>query len=78
MHKLFKMNLKTKWLITGGLAMFLLGFGISIIGDAIMQRTLHAEFSVWFFEGLLGLIVFNAGVGIFGKAVILRIELNNS
>lgn len=58
--------------------MFLLGFGISIIGDAIMQRTLHAEFSVWFFEGLLGLIVFNAGVGIFGKAVILRIELNNS
>lgn len=72
------MNLKTKWLFTGGLAMFLLGFGISIIGDAIMQRTLHAEFSVWFFEGLLGLIVFNAGVGIFGKAVILRIELNNS
>lgn len=78
MHKLFKMNLKTKWLITGGLAMFLLGFGISIIGDAIMQRTLGADFLVWFFEGLLGLIVFNSGVGIFGKAVILRIELNNS
>jgi len=56
--------------------MSLLGFGISIIGDAIMIRTLGAEFSDWFFEGLIGLIVFNSGIGLFGKAVILRIQLN--
>ena len=71
------MNLKLRWLITGGIAMSLLGIGLSIIGDAVMNRVEGVTFAFWFLEGLAGLILFNSGIGTFGKAVLLRWQLDH-
>lgn len=47
----------------------LIGFGISIVGHAIVTRSQRKPFWRWFISGTIGLIVLNSGVAIFGEAV---------
>ncbi len=47
----------------------LIGFGMSITGQAIGAKAKGKPFWRWFLVGTLGLIVLNSGVAIFGEAV---------
>ncbi|HEX2619374.1 MAG TPA: hypothetical protein VHL11_04480 [Phototrophicaceae bacterium] len=47
----------------------LIGFGVSIVGQAIVSRSRSKPFWRWFITGTIGLIVLNSGVAIFGEAV---------
>ena len=58
-----------KWdeLAPRGLA--LIGFGVSVLGEAIAAKGNKKGFLRWFLSGLVGLVALNAGVSIFGEAV---------
>jgi len=75
---LTKKQLHQRWLVyaVAGLATF--GFGLSLVGDAIMVRAAGATFWRWFAYGALALVVTNTGLCLFGQAVIYRIQLLNT
>lgn len=49
--------------------LLLIGFGLSVIGQAIVSRAKGRGFLVWFLVGTVGLVAFNAGLSIFGEAI---------
>lgn len=58
-----------KWNFLSPLGLLLMGFGLSLVGNAVIAK---AKGRGWFFKGTLALIVFNAGAAIFGEAVKAR------
>ena len=69
------MKAKTKWLLyaVSGLVMF--GFGLSLLGEAIiMKYTAHSQ---WVVLGTIALIVTNSGLCLFGQAIIEKIKDKN-
>jgi hypothetical protein len=49
--------------------LLLTGLGLSLVGHATVNKSRGRG---WFWQGTLGLIVFNAGLAIFGEAVKAR------
>lgn len=70
-------KLKRKWLIYSVGGLLLMGTGMSVIGQAIIEKVNEAAFWTWFFWGTSGLVLFNAGVSIFGQAVVYRVKMGN-
>jgi len=70
-------NLKKKWFRYGALSMLLIGFGVSLIGEAIILKSNGASVVQWVALGTVALIVFNAGICVFGEAVVCRARLFN-
>ena len=68
--------MKTKWLIYSIVGLLLIGFGLSILGEAIIFK-INQDFN-WFYIGTLALIVFNSGVCFVGKAILLKIEMSKN
>jgi hypothetical protein len=66
------MALRRMWLTkaVGGLLMF--GFGICLVGEAIIAKSEHEP---WFGLGTIALVVTNAGLSIFVSAAIDRIRM---
>ncbi|MFP4090013.1 MAG: hypothetical protein ACLFUB_11695 [Cyclobacteriaceae bacterium] len=62
-----------RWLsfAVGGLV--LTGFGLSLLGEAIIAKYKKRS---WFWPGTLSLVVFNAGVSLIGNAVRYRVRLD--
>lgn len=58
-----------KWNLLAPIGLLVLGFGLSLTGDAIASKT---RGRAWLIKGTIGLIVFNAGVAVFGEAVKAR------
>ncbi len=58
-----------KWdeLAPRGLA--LIGFGLSVTGEAIGLKAQGKAFWRWFILGTIGLIIVNSGIAVFGEAV---------
>ena len=52
-----------------------MGFGLSLFGEALALKIGMAPTMTWFIFGTGALVVFNAGVSIFGKAVIIRTQM---
>ena len=46
-----------------------IGAGISIIGQAIILKARRRPSVIWIMLGVVGLIVFNAGLSMFGESV---------
>jgi hypothetical protein len=65
-------RLYRKWLLLAPLGLVLVGFGLSLSGEATMRKYAQADFGDWFFYGTLSLVVFNAGLSVFGEAVVCR------
>ncbi|QNL22956.1 hypothetical protein HZR84_13740 [Hyphobacterium sp. CCMP332] len=68
------MSLKVKWLIYSIGGLILCGFGISLVGEAIIAKIQNGS---WFYLGTAGLVVFNSGLSFFGQAVIFRSKMQN-
>ena len=62
-----------KWLLYSFGGMLLLGFGLSLLGEAIILKS-KDDFN-WFYLGTGALVTFNAGIGIIGEAIVLKIKL---
>ncbi|MCU0499467.1 MAG: hypothetical protein MUF87_19120 [Anaerolineae bacterium] len=58
-----------KWdeLAPRGLA--LIGFGLSLTGEAIAAKSRGKAFWRWFLVGTIGLIIVNSGIAVFGEAI---------
>jgi len=57
-----------------GLAVF--GFGLSLVGEALIRKYEADTWQDWFWIGTAALIVTNTGLALFGKAVVLRVRLD--
>ncbi len=58
-----------KWDELAPRGLVLIGLGISLTGQGIIDKSNRKGFLRWFFWGTLGLIAINAGISIFGEAV---------
>ena len=69
-----------KWRRLAPLGLGTVGFGASLLGYAVEQRTKRVGFLTWFAWGTLSLVVLNSGLAIFGEAVKHRalLELKES
>jgi hypothetical protein len=48
----------------------LLGFGLSLLGEAILYKFKN-DFN-WFYWGTAALIVFNSGIALVGEAIVIK------
>ena len=66
------MSQKTKWLLYSIGGLLVLGFGLSLLGEAIIQKS--QQTTLWVYWGTLALVVTNSGICLIGQAVIERIK----
>ncbi|MFW5762576.1 MAG: hypothetical protein ACOCXH_16510 [Cyclobacteriaceae bacterium] len=62
-------KIKRYWLLLAIAGLLLIGFGLSLAGEAIIAKSKQES---WFWLGTLALVVFNSGISIFGQAIIYR------
>ena len=55
--------------VTGILVM---GFGLSVMGEALIAKALGKAFVNWFLIGTAGLALIFAGLSVFGQAIVLK------
>lgn len=66
---------KARWLLFSIGGLLLIGGGVSLVGQAVIEK---AAGDPWFWLGTAGLVVLNAGVSVFGQGVIYRIRLDRA
>jgi len=66
------MSQKTKWLLYSIGGLLVLGFGLSLLGEAIIQKS--QQTALWVYWGTLALVVTNSGICLIGQAVIEKIK----
>lgn len=69
-------NLKRNWLICSASGLALVGFGLSLMGEALILKYEEVAFQSWFWLGTAALVVTNSGLAVFGKAITLRVKLD--
>ncbi|MDA0774424.1 MAG: hypothetical protein ACO39T_02675 [Flavobacteriaceae bacterium] len=67
------MSTKQKWLTYAITGLLTIGFGLSLLGEAIIIK-LNASGN-WFLWGTSALVVFNSGICLFGQAVIEKTKI---
>ena len=65
--------MKTKWMIYSVSGLVVFGMGLSILGEAIIQKFSQSDH--WILWGTLALVVTNSGLCLFGQAVIEKIKI---
>lgn len=71
-------SLKRKWLKFSVGGILLMGFGLSLLGEAGSLKMSGSGFVNWFGLGTLALAVFFAGLSLFGQAVVFKSQIDNS
>jgi hypothetical protein len=71
-------NLKIKWLLYAVGGILLMGFGLSLLGESIILKIEGTAFLSWFGLGTISLIIFFAGLSIFGQAIVYKCELHKN
>jgi drug/metabolite transporter (DMT)-like permease len=72
-----KYSLIINYWLTGGIGCSLLGAGLCILIEAgFAKHAIDANWQSWFWLGLLGLVVFNSGIGFIGTAIQYKIKLD--
>lgn len=66
------MQPKTKWLLFAITGLLLFGFGLSLLGEAIIMK--YTDSSYWIAWGTTALVVTNSGLCLFGQAVIIKVK----
>jgi len=67
------MNKKRKWLVYSVISLLIFGFGLSLLGEAIIMK--YQNSNNWVLLGTLSLIVTNSGLCLFGQAVIEKTKI---
>lgn len=55
--------------VTGILVM---GFGLSVMGEALIAKAMGKSFVNWFLVGTSGLALIFAGLSVFGQAIVFK------
>lgn len=66
------MTPKIKWLIYAVSGLLLFGFGLSLLGEAIILKNTASAY--WVPAGTLALVVTNSGLCLFGQAIIVKVK----
>ncbi len=74
---MLRIKLKKKWLTFAISGLILNGFGLSLLGEAIIKKSSGTGIW-WIFLGTLALVCINAGISLVGSAVKYRIHLDNA
>ena len=67
--------MKKKWWIYSVTGLLFLGFGLSLLGEAIIYK-FNNDFN-WFYCGTAALVVFNSGIAFVGEAIVLKGKMSN-
>ena len=67
------MNKKRKWFVYSVISLLIFGFGLSLLGEAIIMK--YQNSNNWVLLGTLSLIVTNLGLCLFGQAVIEKTKI---
>ena len=73
MFYIFKEKMRRKWLLysVGGLST--IGFGLSLLGEAILCKMQQDHW--WIFLGTLALVVTNSGICLVAEATLLKMKM---
>ncbi|RZS97563.1 hypothetical protein [Cecembia calidifontis] len=71
-----KKKLKEKWLAYAVSGILLMGFGLSLMGEATILKWDDAGFLSWFGLGTLALAIFFAGLSLFGQATVFKSKID--
>ena len=66
------MSPKIKWLLYAVSGLLLFGFGLSLLGEAIILK--YTASTYWVSAGTLALVVTNSGLCLFGQAIIVKVK----
>ena len=66
------MTPKIKWLLFAVSGLLLFGFGLSLLGEAIILK--YTASAYWVPAGTLALVVTNSGLCLFGQAIIVKVK----
>ena len=66
------MTAKQKWLLYAVSGLVLFGFGLSLLGEAIILKYDDADY--WIAAGTAALVVTNSGLCLFGQAIITKVK----
>lgn len=69
-----KVNHYRSWLVKAPVGLATIGFGACLIAEAAMLKYSGAMPWEWIAYGTLALVVFNAGLCVFGDAIIHRVH----
>jgi len=61
----------TYWLASAVGGLVLIGFGLSLFGEAVIAKY---EQENWFWPGTISLIVINSGISLVGQSVVYRLK----
>ncbi|GCD77464.1 hypothetical protein JCM31826_09460 [Thermaurantimonas aggregans] len=70
-------KLRKKWFVHAVVGLLLNGFGLSLLGEAIIMKSQNQS-NLWILVGTLALIFINAGISTIGTAVKYRVHLDNA
>lgn len=66
------MSAKQKWLLYAVSGLILFGFGLSLLGEAILLK--YSQSDHWIVGGTIALVVTNSGLCLFGQAIIIKVK----
>lgn len=66
------MSAKQKWLLYAVSGLVLFGFGLSLLGEAILLKNNQSDY--WIIGGTQALVVTNSGLCLFGQAIIVKVK----
>lgn len=67
-----------RWLVEAVAGLILIGFGLSLFGQAVIYKSRGESLRKWFLWGTVSLVVVNAGICVFGDAVKQRVIYDNA
>jgi len=67
-----EMKAKTQWLLYAVSGLVVFGFGLSLLGEAIILK--YKASSYWISLGTIALVVTNSGLCLFGQAIIEKLK----
>ena len=67
---------KRNWLLFSASGLATIGFGLSLMGEALIRKYEAVSWHDWFWIGTLALVIVNSGIALFGKAITLRVRLD--
>jgi len=67
-----EMKAKTKWLLYAVSGLVVFGFGLSLLGEAIILK--YKASSYWISLGTIALVVTNSGLCLFGQSIIEKLK----
>jgi ABC-type dipeptide/oligopeptide/nickel transport system permease subunit len=66
------MSAKSKWLLFSISGLATIGFGLSLLGEAILYK--YEQHPHWVLWGTLALVVTNSGICLVGQAIIEKLK----